>query len=378
MASHRKNLTEIAKSNAKIVLTFYGAWVSSSNTFIALAVSASVLTVLGIMSNVIVCYVMHRTKAILKNLSNFFIFCLAFQEVIFRVVIFPLSVVVKLPSTARYSPAAICELTNFLSAAWCSAAFCCTSIIALDRHNNIVSPLKSRTQKHNPFIVLILLWLYVTVFSLPFVFSASWVNIIELSEASDELLEYLGEWSHTRMCDLSRGWIGPFSTTIYFVFSFLVPIVVISTAYVRIVACLSTRTERHQIQTAATKSKRKAIRMLILVVLGFVLCWGPKSVVSVLRSYHVLDEERHHIIFVVTMLTEMMMYSSSIVNPFLYAYYNGEFRKQITFWCGRWARACKPSSSLIENSTDTKNNPICLSLAGHPSLEVPVIDSTKF
>ena len=331
MASHRKNLTEIAKSNAKIVLTFYGAWVSSSNTFIALAVSASVLTVLGIMSNVIVCYVMHRTKAILKNLSNFFIFCLAFQEVIFRVVIFPLSVVVKLPSTARYSPAAICELTNFLSAAWCSAAFCCTSIIALDRHNNIVSPLKSRTQKHNPFIVLILLWLYVTVFSLPFVFSASWVNIIELSEASDDLVKYLG--IQTMVCDLSRDWIGQISTTINFVFSFLVPIVVISTAYVRIVACLSRRAERHKIQTAATKSKRKAIHMLVLMVLGFVLCLGPSELVFILQSFHVLDQTKpENVILNVKMVTELLMFSSSIVNPSLYAYYNADFRKQIAGW----------------------------------------------
>ena len=126
----------------------------------------------------------------------------------------------------------------------------------------------------------------------------------------------------------------------YLVFFFLVLVLVISTVYLRIVICLSKRAKDHRVQNAATKSKLKAVRMLVLMVLGFVLCWGPTNVLSTLRSYHLLDQESFNVIAVVTMVAEILMYCSSVINPLLYGYYNGDFRRQVFRSCGNSSCSC--------------------------------------
>ena len=332
-------------SEESSVLLLYGAWLSSRDKFYALIATIGVLFVMGIISNVLVCVVMVRTGRIRKNLSNVFIFNLSLLEVSFRVVIFPLYVLVKLPLTLGFSTPAVCKLTSFLYSAWGTAVFCSTVVIALDRYNNIVSPLKSRKRKQNPFSILTLLWLYAVMFSLPVLLSASdGVKVTELPEVDDNLVKFLG--SNAVVCDLSRDWSGQFSTTVYFLFSFLIPILIISSAYIRIVICLSKRGRLQPANRNAAKSKVKAVRMLVLMVVGFVVSWGPTTILSMLRLFYVLDQKPYVVVFVVTMLAEVLMFSSSVINPVLYAYYNRDFRKQLALTCCK-CKCGAPEVSLM-------------------------------
>ena len=221
--------------------------------------------------------------------------------------------------------------------------FCSTTVIALDRYNNIVFPLKSRKGKQNPFSILTLLWLYAVVFSLPVLLSASdGVKIAELPEVDDNLMKLFGR--NAVVCDLSRDWSGQFSTTVYFLFSFLIPILIISSAYIRIVICLSKRGRLQPANRNAAKSKVKAVRMLALMVVGFVVSWGPTTILSMLRLFYVLDQKPYVVVFVVTMLAEVLMLSSSVINPVLYAYYNGDFRKQLVLTCCKSRYKCTCSA----------------------------------
>ena len=158
--------------------------------------------------------------------------------------------------------------------------FCSTVVIALDRYNNIVFPLKSRKGKQNPFSILTLLWL----FSLPVLLSASdGVKIAELPEVDDNLMKLFGR--NAVVCDLSRDWSGQFSTTVYFFFPILIPILILSSAYIRIVICLSKRGRLQPANRNAAKSKVKAVRMLALMVVGFVVNWGPTTISSPCCAY---------------------------------------------------------------------------------------------
>ena len=327
-------------------LLFYEGGSFQETSFMLFVITIGVLLVMGIMSNILVCVVMVRTGRIRKNLSNFFIFNLSIMEVSFRMVIFPLCVLVKLPLIFHYSTPATCKLVSFLSSAWGTAVFCSMVVIALDRYNNIVFPLKSRKTKQNPFSILTLLWLYAVVFSLPVLLSASdGVKLTELPEVGENLATFLEK--NAVVCDLSRNWSGQFSTTVFFLFSFLIPILIISSAYIRIVICLSRRGRLQPANRNAAKSKVKAVRMLVLMVLGFVVSWGPTTILSMLRSYDVLDQQPFVVVFVVTMLAEVLMYSSSATNPVLYTYYNRDFRKQLALTYCKCTCAAREVSSLL-------------------------------
>ena len=196
------------------------------------------------------------------------------------------------------------------------------------------------------------------MFSLPVLLSSSeGVKFTELPEVSENLVMLLG--SNTVVCDLSRDWSGQFSTTVYFLFSFLIPILIISSAYIRIVICLSKRGRLQPANRNTAKSKVKAVRMLVLMVVWFVVSWGPTTILSMLHSYYELDQQPYVIVFVVTMLAEVLMYSSSVINPVLYAYYNIDFRKQLALTCCKCTCDAREVSLLLFGKSQSRKIVSC-------------------
>ena len=89
----------------------------------------------------------------------------------------------------------------------------------------------------------------------------------------------------------------------------------------------------------AARSKAKAVRMLLVTLIGYVLSLGPAVVFSMVRSYGILDDTSFHVMLLVNWLFECASYTSSLGNPLIYAYYNGDFRREITQLCKRMNKA---------------------------------------
>jgi hypothetical protein len=142
-------------------------------------------------------------------------------------------------------------------------------------------------------------------------------------------------------CNISPGYIGGVSVTISAVMIFVVPLVTIIITYTAIFVSLRRRSRSGLVHKAAAKSKAKAARMLVLVVIGFVLSFGPSVVVRTLRSYGVFAYTDSVSVVIINVIALTLEFCSSLFNPLIYAFYSDDFKKDMLKICGIRKVKCK-------------------------------------
>ena len=296
---------------------------------IAFAVILSIyllVIVLGIIVNTTICYVMLRGKRYKRNRSNFFITHLSLLELVHRLLVFPLIVYFAVPATGinKFQ----CKALSFFSKTSSSAIFFSLVVIAVDRHQNIVHPLKSLKSKRKPLVFVCLCWLYAIIVSCPLVISADSISVLEIPEARGMVCE--DDCTDKKLCDIPENLMGQSSTTLYFLLVFLVPLTVIFVLYTKVAIFLHHRGNSGMTNRVVAKSKSKAVRMLVITVFGYVLSRGPAAVFAMLRSFGTFNSKSFDFILLVSWLVAFATYTSSLANPLIYAYYNGAFRREVS------------------------------------------------
>merc|ERR1712150_445921 len=119
--------------------------------------------------------------------------------------------------------------------------------------------------------------------------------------------------------------------TIQFTVMYLVPIIIMSVAYTVILCHFRTYQMPGNITdnllAYQQKTKRKVIKMLIIVFLTFVLCWTPHEVLLVYNAFKPGDFAQ--IPSAVSFVALYIAYLNSALNPILYAGLNARVRKAI-------------------------------------------------
>ena len=89
-----------------------------------------------------------------------------------------------------------------------------------------------------------------------------------------------------QICLPSKGSTQRILTSVYFILGFLLPLGIITVAYSKIALYLWRKSRKNQATNqAALKSKGKALQMLVLSVLGFVVCLGVPQVNDLISSF---------------------------------------------------------------------------------------------
>lgn len=272
-----------------------------------------VLIVLGIVVNGAICFVMLHGKRYMKNTSNFFIFHLSVIELLFRLLVSPIVINFIIPRSEIKSIQ--CKALTFLSTTFISAAFINLAAITTDRYHNIICSMKALKWNKNSRHLVFLVWLYATVVSIPAVVSVKSISIYEISKAQGMDCE---NCSDKKICDMPQNKVSQVSTTIYFVFAFLVPLIVIFVLYMKIAIVLHQRSKNRMMHKVAARS------------LGYTLSLGPTTLFAMLRSRGFLNSSSFGDRLTVTWVTEFLTLISSLGNPIIYAYYNGNFRKELS------------------------------------------------
>ena len=300
------------------------------------------LLVFGIVANGVICFVMFRGKRYKKNTSNIFILHLSVTELVIRLLIFPI-VVYSLITTSEIESVQ-CKFISLFSNTFASATFISLAAIAIDRYQNIVYPMKALKSRRKPVHLIFLVWLYAILVSIPSVLSVKSISIYEIPEAQGMDCE---NCTDIEICDMPQNAMGQVSTTLYFVFAFLVPLILIFVLYSKITIVLHQRSSNGIMHKVAARSKSKAVRMLVLAVFGYALSLGPVSLFAMLRSYGNHNNTSFHQLFAVSWMVEILTLTSSLGNPIIYAYYNRDFRKELLkYFCRNNKKSSAPSSSV--------------------------------
>ncbi|XP_006209710.2 neuropeptides B/W receptor type 2 [Vicugna pacos] len=283
--------------------------------YVLLPVVYSVICAVGLMGNtIVICVILRAPK--MKTVTHVFILNLAVADGLFTLVL-PANITEHVLQRWPFGEL-LCKLVlaidhcNIFSSVYFLAA------MSVDRYLVVLATARSRRVPRRTLrgakIASLCVWLGVTVAVLPF-FTFAGVYSNELQVTS---------------CGLSfprpeRAWFQ--ASRIYtLVLGFAVPMCTLCVLYVDLLRRLRAL-RLHSGAKALGKARRKVTILVLAVLAVGLLCWAPFHLASVVAL--ATDLPQTPLVITVSYVITSLSYASSCLNPFLYAFLDNTFRKNL-------------------------------------------------
>jgi len=321
----------------------------------ALIVTYSVIFVLGVAGNILVVYVVAR-NSMMQTITNVFIANLAVSDIMMCLLAVPFTPISGLLQAWPFGQA-LCHLVPMTLGVSVYVSTLTSTAIAVDRYCVIVHPFLRRMHISACLVLIAVIWLVATSISMPL---ALYQHLVWIAD---------GEFYS---CE--ENWPGSASrqlfTIISIVLQYVVPCIVIIYCYSRVSLALRRRARRaignsSRLSTCMTddehgelrsrmklRRKRRTNRMLIAMVAIFAVCWLPLNVIFLSLEY---DESlgASPYFLLIFFAAHVIAMSSTVYNPFLYAWMNDNFRKEFrrVFPCLRTPTSCRGAAHSVPYDT---------------------------
>ncbi|CAI9725885.1 neuropeptide FF receptor 2-like [Octopus vulgaris] len=279
----------------------------------------------------------------------------------------------------------VCKVNTFIQVIAVTLSVLSLTTISADRFMAIVFPLRSRMSSTKASIVISMIW------------------FISISVAAPQLIvrhqsEFTWADRHEIYCD--EVWPTVYINTkcetdqpvrkIYYIIFILVlyfiPILVMIVAYSIIVLTLMKRKAPGVAILSTTlaqeKSKRKVIKMLIVVLIVFILCWSPQQILLLWGLFRSKKQFPAYI-ETVRFVALYVAYLNSSLNPILYCGFNENFRKGFidAFRCSFSKKTLRifPMRNIERTSSGIgeRHSSRCRSIQERPHTEVSTKELTR-
>ncbi|XP_067890853.1 C-X-C chemokine receptor type 2-like [Heterodontus francisci] len=211
---------------------------------------------------------------------------------------------------------AMCKIISILQEVNFYSGILLLACISIGRYLAIVYSTQTHKQKR-PFLINLVcagVWVLAIILSLPVLYKAEYIPLYSSRIMCYEILE--GESAETWRITARLWWqfIG-----------FLIPLLVMIFCYSVTIQKLC-RTKGFQ--------KQKAMKVIIVVVLAFLICWLPYNItvfIDTLMRSKLIDETcdmRNHIDRALS-ATQILGFLHSCINPILYAFIGVKFRRNL-------------------------------------------------
>ncbi|XP_063058314.1 G-protein coupled receptor 83-like [Engraulis encrasicolus] len=298
----------------------YGAESQNPTTKVLLIVAYSVIIVISLFGNSLVCHVVIKNKKQARSVTSLFIANLAIADILITLLNTPFTLVRFVISTWVFGKG-MCHISRFVQYCSLHVSTLTLTAIALDRRQVILHPLRPRISTFRGFIYIALIWIMGGSFSLPhgvyqklftFVYSKDIIRSLcvpDFPEPSDLFGQYL---------DLAT-----------FILLYVLPLLIISGAYLAVARRLwrpnaivgDVTSEQYFLQR---RKRKRTIKMLMAVVAVFAVCWFPLNCyVLLLSSRSVRSNNALYFSF------HWLAMSSTCYNPFIYCWLNHSFRAEL-------------------------------------------------
>ena len=323
---------------------------SPHNMSLAFFVVAGILIICGIFENAMTCWILVRKKKYFRSFANFHLLNLAITDIIFRILAIPDLLEDQLIARSDFT----CKIGEFCRYATLAVTFAVLAGLAFDRYIHIVHPFRARTVTWKlSRNVIVLSWTYSLLCSAPFLYSIKFEV-----EVDDETLEKIAS------CYDIPGLPSRISWSAFLLFSFIIPLVFMAVVYGKVVSVLWSRARRKVINKHTKRTKMLAVKMMVIVVLTYLVTWGPKLVMKTMEVFNFEkdtfeevesgDEEEgeldnYLLMSVLEATFAALSLASSILNPLIFGYYNGSFRGEMKniFWRIKRAKCFKTRRQRI-------------------------------
>ncbi|XP_073414449.1 G-protein coupled receptor 83-like [Dendrobates tinctorius] len=297
--------------------TKYEAESQSSTVKALLIVAYSVIFIISLFGNILVCHVVIKNKR-MQSATSLFIVNLAVADIMITLLNTPFTLVRFVSSTWVFGKL-MCHVSRFVQYCSVHVSVLTLTAIALDRHQVIMHPLKPRMSTVKGIISIIVIWFMASGFSFP--------------HAVYQKLEQFYIGNTVRMVCLPSF---PYPADLFwkyldlatFVLLYVLPLIVISITYTMVAKKLWLRNAIGDVTMeqyyAHRRKKKMTLKMLMLVVVVFAVCWFPLNCYLVLMSSKVISSNN-----ALYFAFHWFAMSSTCYNPFIYCWLNESFRSEL-------------------------------------------------
>ncbi|XP_074864196.1 G-protein coupled receptor 83-like [Carettochelys insculpta] len=283
-----------------------------------LVVAYSVIIGISLFGNSLVCHVVVKNRR-MHSATSLFILNLAVADIMITLLNTPFTLVRFVSSTWVFGKL-MCHISRFVQYCSVHVSVLTLAAIALDRHQVIMHPLKPRMSISKGGICIIIIWVMASCFSLP---HAIYQNLATF---------YIGNRTVRMVClpsfpppaDLFWKYLD--LTT--FVLLYVLPLLVITIAYTMVAKRLWLRNAIGDITMeqyfAHQRKKMMTLKMLMVVVVVFAVCWFPLNCYLVLLSSKAIHSSN-----ALYFAFHWFAMSSTCYNPFIYCWLNESFRSEL-------------------------------------------------
>ncbi|XP_032621811.1 G-protein coupled receptor 83-like [Chelonoidis abingdonii] len=292
---------------------------SQSRTVKALLIVAySVIIGISLFGNILVCHVVIKNKR-MHSATSLFIVNLAMADIMITLLNTPFTLVRFVSSTWIFGKL-MCHISRFVQYCSVHVSVLTLAAIALDRHQVIMHPLKPRMSTAKGGICIIIIWVMASCFSLP---HAIYQNLARF-DIGNRTIRMVCLPIFPPPADLFWKYLD--LTT--FVLLYVLPLLVISITYTMVAKKLWLRNAIGDVTMeqyfAHQRKKKMTLKMLMVVVVVFAVCWFPLNCYLVLISSRAIHSNN-----ALYFAFHWFAMSSTCYNPFIYCWLNESFRSEL-------------------------------------------------
>ncbi|KAL3104168.1 hypothetical protein niasHS_002195 [Heterodera schachtii] len=313
----------------------------------AIALAFVLITVVGLVGNVLVLTVIALNKQMHES-TSLFICNLALADLLFLAFCVPLTAFSYVSNSWPF-PDQLCFVTVTLQYVTCYVSVWTLVLLAHDRFVSITSPLANRSLKRSRAVFWICLAVWCAVLAL---------NSLQLRHVGVLRFEYNGTLGSACVDSLEVALMrASLSQTrlFYWGFNFGAYLLPLATSCAFYFLLVKEIWRQKLVQTKSSqKMKRHATRMVFVVILTFGACWLPQNLRFFLQGLNYPEasfwERDEKTLLFVQSIAQTLAYANSCVNPILYGLLSERFRVAFRRTLGRFC-CCEaiPLSASLGN-----------------------------
>ncbi|NXM23545.1 GALR2 protein, partial [Oxyruncus cristatus] len=271
----------------------------------------SLIFLVGTVGNGLVLAVLLRNGQVNYTTTNLFILNLAVADLCFIICCVPFQATIYTLDGWLFGAFA-CKAVHFLIYLTMYASSFTLAAVSIDRYLAIRYPLKSRDLRtsQNAGVAIAAIWSLSLLFAGPYL---SYYQIIHYHGVP--ICVPIWEDQRRKVLDI-----------LTFVFGYLLPVIVVSLAYIRTVKFLWTSVDPIERISESRKAKRKVTKMIVAVAILFCLCWLPHHLVILCFWFGHFPFNRAT--YACRLASHCLSYTNSCLNPIVYALISKHFRNR--------------------------------------------------
>ncbi|XP_045212427.2 RYamide receptor-like [Mercenaria mercenaria] len=322
------NLTPVSDDVNGTLKENYGPL--SDDSEIGLIILFTLTTLFSIIGNGFVILVFARGRRSRTDLRPFLI-NLAICDLIMAMFCMPFTFIYTMMDTWIFSKP-MCPIVLFVQLLSVSGSVFTNMAIGIDRFMAVMFPLRSRLTKKRAKYVIIIIWVCSTALS------SVQFKVARANDYGGGIIACQEQWDNMNDRKIY--------TVFIFVITYLIPLLILSITY-SIVGILlwkriSPGNRDHARDMHQLRSKRKVVKMLIIVVAMFGVCWFPLHLFMLLLDFHpeILTSVSMETLTTLFITFHWLAMSNSFANPIIYGFTNESFRADLVTLFYMWFPCC--------------------------------------